>query len=108
MPDLTLLFLGTGTSAGVPMIAAGDEFARTQRGNNNAYCHDSALTWLSWEHESWQDDLFAHVLEPTKDDPVILLVDACNAALLVDGRGRPVPLPERRPAGRSAHATFVS
>ena len=48
-------------SAGVPMITAGDEFARTQRGNNNAYCHDSALTWMSWDHAPWQDDLFAHV-----------------------------------------------
>lgn len=48
-------------SAGVPMITAGDEFARTQRGNNNAYCHSSPLTWLDWEHAPWQDDLFAHV-----------------------------------------------
>ena len=48
-------------SAGVPMITAGDEFGRTQRGNNNAYCHDSALTWLDWEHAPWQKDLFAHV-----------------------------------------------
>lgn len=48
-------------SAGVPMITAGDEFARTQRGNNNAYCHDSPLTWLSWDHAPWQDDLTAHV-----------------------------------------------
>lgn len=46
-------------------------------------------------------DLFAHVLEPTRDNPVILLVDACNAALLVNGRGGPGALPERRPAGRS-------
>ena len=37
------------TSAGVPMLTAGDERLRTQAGNNNAYCHDSALTWLSWE-----------------------------------------------------------
>lgn len=50
-------------SAGVPMLTAGDEFARTQRGNNNAYCHDSSLTWLSWQHEPWQEDLFAHVRE---------------------------------------------
>ena len=35
-------------SAGVPMLTAGDEFGRTQRGNNNAYCHDSPLTWLAW------------------------------------------------------------
>ena len=48
-------------SAGVPMITAGDEYGRTQRGNNNAYCHDSALTWLSWDHAPWQKDLFAHV-----------------------------------------------
>ncbi|MCR2814425.1 glycogen debranching protein GlgX [Microbacterium jiangjiandongii] len=48
-------------SAGVPMLTAGDEFARTQRGNNNAYCHDSPLTWLSWDHEPWQQDQFAHV-----------------------------------------------
>jgi glycogen operon protein len=47
-------------SAGVPMLTAGDEFARTQRGNNNPYCHDSALTWMSWQHAAWQDDIFAH------------------------------------------------
>ena len=41
-------------SAGIPMLTAGDEFGRSQRGNNNAYCHDSALTWLSWEHAPWQ------------------------------------------------------
>ncbi|MFE6994899.1 glycogen debranching protein GlgX [Microbacterium sp. NPDC057659] len=48
-------------SAGIPMITAGDEFGRTQRGNNNAYCQDSALTWLSWDHEPWQQDLREHV-----------------------------------------------
>jgi len=35
-------------SLGVPMICGGDELGRTQRGNNNAYCHDSELTWTSW------------------------------------------------------------
>jgi glycogen operon protein len=44
-------------SAGVPMLTAGDEFGRTQRGNNNAYNQDSELTWLPWEHEDWQDEL---------------------------------------------------
>jgi glycogen operon protein len=48
-------------SAGIPMLTAGDEFGRTQRGNNNAYCHDSTLTWLSWDHAEWQQDLQAHV-----------------------------------------------
>jgi glycogen operon protein len=44
-------------SAGIPMLTAGDEFGRTQRGNNNAYCHDSELTWLPWQRDDWQDDL---------------------------------------------------
>jgi glycogen operon protein len=42
--SLALLFL----SQGVPMIAMGDECGRTQRGNNNAYCHDEPWNWLDW------------------------------------------------------------
>ncbi len=34
---------------GTPMIVAGDEFARTQQGNNNAYCQDNEISWLDWE-----------------------------------------------------------
>jgi isoamylase len=37
-------------SQGVPMLSAGDELGRTQQGNNNAYCHDSELSWLDWEN----------------------------------------------------------
>jgi isoamylase len=40
----TLLF-----SQGAPMILAGDEFARTQRGNNNAYAQDDEISWLDWD-----------------------------------------------------------
>jgi glycogen operon protein len=36
-------------SQGVPMLLAGDELARTQEGNNNAYCQDSPLSWIDWE-----------------------------------------------------------
>ena len=35
-------------SQGAPMLLAGDEFARTQRGNNNAYCQDNEISWLDW------------------------------------------------------------
>jgi glycogen operon protein len=46
-------------SAGIPMLTAGDEFGRSQRGNNNAYCQDSELTWLNWDdRDAWQDELF--------------------------------------------------
>jgi glycogen operon protein len=41
---LTLLFLAQG----VPMLLAGDEFGRTQRGNNNAYCQDNETSWTDW------------------------------------------------------------
>lgn len=37
------------TSRGVPMFVMGDEFGRSQHGNNNAYCLDSPLTWVNWE-----------------------------------------------------------
>jgi isoamylase len=36
-------------SIGVPMLSGGDEMGRTQQGNNNAYCHDSELTWTPWD-----------------------------------------------------------
>ncbi|MDT5177410.1 MAG: isoamylase, partial [Mycobacterium sp.] len=41
---LTTLFL----SQGIPMLCAGDEFGRTQHGNNNGYCQDNELTWIDW------------------------------------------------------------
>jgi glycogen operon protein len=36
-------------SQGVPMLVAGDEIGRTQRGNNNAYCQDNEISWLDWD-----------------------------------------------------------
>ena len=43
-------------SQGVPMLLAGDEFGRTQRGNNNAYCQDNEISWIDWDlaaRRSW-------------------------------------------------------
>jgi len=37
-------------SQGVPMILAGDELGRTQRGNNNAYCQDNQISWIDWSN----------------------------------------------------------
>jgi len=48
-------------SQGVPMIVAGDEFGRSQRGNNNAYCQDSEISWLSWKSENKDEVLLAFV-----------------------------------------------
>jgi glycogen operon protein len=44
-------------SQGVPMLLAGDEMGRTQRGSNNAYCQDSDLSWVNWENAARYADL---------------------------------------------------
>ncbi len=44
-------------SQGVPMICAGDEWARTQKGNNNAYCQDNEISWLTWDRSEEQNRL---------------------------------------------------
>ncbi|MDI6943683.1 glycogen debranching protein GlgX [Microbacterium barkeri] len=49
-------------SNGVPMITAGDERGRTQRGNNNAYCQDNEISWMDWR----PDDAWLDVYELTK------------------------------------------
>ena len=60
-------------SQGVPMIFAGDEWGRTQNGNNNAYCQDNELNWLSWEHNSQQNallDFTQRLIRLRHDHPV--------------------------------------
>jgi isoamylase len=44
-------------SQGVPMLSHGDELGRSQAGNNNAYCHDSPLTWIDWRLTPLQREL---------------------------------------------------
>lgn len=46
--DVRALLATLMLSLGTPMLTAGDEFGRTQRGNNNAYCQDNEITWLDW------------------------------------------------------------
>jgi isoamylase len=59
---LTTLLLSQGT----PMLLAGDEFGRTQGGNNNAYCQDSDISWVNWEIEEKGQSLIAFVEQLTK------------------------------------------
>ena len=47
--DLRALLSTLFASRGTIMLTAGDEFGRTQRGNNNAYAQDNEITWLDWE-----------------------------------------------------------
>ncbi|MEO7002134.1 MAG: glycogen debranching protein GlgX [Ktedonobacterales bacterium] len=46
-------------SQGAPMICGGDEIGRTQRGNNNAYCQDNAISWYDWNLDARRQSLLA-------------------------------------------------
>ncbi len=54
---LTLL-----VSRGVPMLLGGDEFRRTQGGNNNAYCQDNETSWYDWNHLDLHSEIFRFTL----------------------------------------------
>lgn len=48
-------------SNGIPMLVAGDEWGRTQKGNNNAYCLDNSISWMDWEQLKTRTALFTFV-----------------------------------------------
>ncbi|MFD7099733.1 glycogen debranching protein GlgX [Streptomyces xanthophaeus] len=69
---LTTLLLSTG----VPMLVAGDEFGRTQGGNNNAYCQDNETGWVDWsllEDPAWAElfALTARLVKLRHEHPVL-------------------------------------
>src|SRR6266540_309279 len=66
---LTTLFL----SQGVPMLTGGDEWGRTQNGNNNAYCQDNEISWFNWERDEKQNQFLEftrRLIQLRKDHPV--------------------------------------
>jgi isoamylase len=68
---LTTLLL----SQGVPMLLAGDEMGRTQRGNNNAYCQDNEISWMNWavhdEDDQALPDFVGTLIRLRADHPVL-------------------------------------
>jgi glycogen operon protein len=62
-------------SMGVPMIVGGDEFMRTQKGNNNTYCQDNELNWYDWDKigsaESQEMIRFWHLLMQKREDYIL-------------------------------------
>lgn len=72
----TLLF-----SSGVPMVVAGDERAKTQQGNNNAYCQDNVLSWVNWELSDFQRNLeetFSYLTQMRAENPSLRPIDFGN------------------------------
>ncbi len=67
---LATLFL----SQGIPMLCAGDEMGRTQRGNNNAYCQDNEISWVDWKLDDARQALFeftAKMIRLRREQPVL-------------------------------------
>lgn len=58
------LFASTGTI----MLTAGDEFGRTQRGNNNAYCQDNEIGWVDWDNRDLDLEAYVAVLSRKRGD----------------------------------------
>ncbi len=61
-------------SCGTPMMLGGDEFGRTQRGNNNAYCQDNEISWLDWDFAQKNSDIldfFRKAIAFTRRFPVL-------------------------------------
>jgi glycogen operon protein len=60
-------------SQGVPMLCAGDELGRTQLGNNNAYCQDNELSWLSWtpgDHVPGIEEFTQRLIRLRREHPI--------------------------------------
>jgi glycogen operon protein len=93
---LTTLLL----SQGVPMIVAGDEMGRTQRGNNNAWCQDNEISWVDWEPDAASEELrefTRRLLDLRRRHPIFHRTNFLN------GVGSPSGLPDAwwfRPDGR--------
>ena len=68
---LATLFFSHGT----PMLLAGDEFGRSQQGNNNGYCQDSEISWFNWEAQSERDralrDFTQHLIALRAEQPLL-------------------------------------
>jgi glycogen operon protein len=61
-------------SQGTPMMAHGDEYGRTQRGNNNAYCQDNEISWFDWRWDEEAKAMFAFtkkLLQLRRDHPAL-------------------------------------
>jgi isoamylase len=63
---LTTLLL----SHGVPMLLGGDEFGRTQRGNNNAWCQNNEISWFDWDHDERLLEFTRTLLRLRREHPV--------------------------------------
>ena len=78
-------------SQGVPLISAGDEICRTQQGNNNAYCQDNELSWLSWDLAPEKADFLEfvrHAIVLRRNQPALRRRDFFNGKSILEVEGK--------------------
>jgi glycogen operon protein len=92
--DIRALLATLFLSRGLPMLTAGDEFGRTQHGNNNAYCQDNAAFWLDWEGADRDLAAFVAELSALRAEHPFL-----SASTFLTGTGAPPDARWLRPDG---------
>ncbi|HPS57813.1 MAG TPA: glycogen debranching protein GlgX [Spirochaetota bacterium] len=79
-------------SLGIPMLLAGDEFRRTQKGNNNSYCQDNEISWVDWKLLDTHNGIFTftkQMIKFRKMHPVLIMPrfytgEKCNGSECAD------------------------
>jgi glycogen operon protein len=87
------------------MLLAGDEFGRTQRGNNNAYCQDNEISWMDWDlaaRRSWLTTFVRQLLILRRQAPGLRRDTFLKGARQVDGEHKDVSW--RHPLGNELSA----
>ncbi len=69
MRQIKNFLLTLAISRGVPMLLGGDEFRRSQRGNNNAYCQDNETSWVDWSLRQRHDEIVRFTAERARPSP---------------------------------------
>jgi len=78
-------------SCGTPMLLGGDEFLRTQNGNNNAYCQDNELTWFDWDLAKRNGDFTAFVRKAIAMTRAYPILQKRRFLTGQDSQGRSIP-----------------
>lgn len=87
--DIKAMLVTLFASRGVPMLTAGDEFGRTQQGNNNAYAQDNAITWLDWSKADERLMAFTTALAKARRHHTLFAVDRLLTGAPTDGAALP-------------------
>ena len=106
--DVRALLATLFVSRGTPMLTAGDEFGRTQGGNNNAYAQDNPTTWLDWEGADHDLTAFAGRLMALRKTHRSLAADSFLTGKPLDNSSIPDAVWLRPKSGEMTEADWIN